>query len=87
MFLGSSSSRPARHVFSRLFGSGALSQGVRVIEAVDSIPQYGRCFLSRAVVTRPRLIARDLDDGGLRHETVERPTLVGGVAGEKDGKR
>ncbi|CAM9469568.1 unnamed protein product, partial [Scytosiphon promiscuus] len=51
-------------------------QGVAVVEALDSIPQYGRCSLSRAVVTRPRLVARDLKDGGLVHETVERRTLV-----------
>lgn len=46
------------------------------MEAVDGIPQYGRCFLSRAVVARPRLVSRDLDDGGLAHETLQRRTLV-----------
>lgn len=53
-----------------------VSQGVRILSAMDSIPQYGRCGLSRAVVARPRKVARDMEDGGLGHDTVERETLV-----------
>lgn len=47
-----------------------------MVKSLDCIPQYGRCDLSRAVITRPRLVARDLNDGGLVHEAVERRTLV-----------
>lgn len=47
-----------------------------VVESLDRIPQYGRCNLSRAVVSRPRLVSRNLNDGGLVDETVERRTLV-----------
>lgn len=55
-------------------------QGVAVVESMDSIPQYGRCNLSRAVITRPRLVSRDLNDGNLANEVVERRTLVGGTS-------
>lgn len=47
-----------------------------VVESLDRIPQYGRCNLSRAVISRPRLVSRNLNDGGLVDETVERRTLV-----------
>eukprot|EP00903_Cladosiphon_okamuranus_P012671 g11851.t1 len=57
-------------------GAAGGRQGVTVVEALDSIPQYGRCNLSRAVITRPRLVARDANDGRLVHEMVERRTLV-----------
>ncbi|CAN0491529.1 unnamed protein product, partial [Ectocarpus sp. 12 AP-2014] len=50
--------------------------GVTVVESLDRIPQYGRCNLSRAVISRPRLVSRNLNDGGLVDETVERRTLV-----------
>ncbi|CBN74759.1 hypothetical protein Esi_0041_0099 [Ectocarpus siliculosus] len=51
-------------------------KGVTVVESLDRIPQYGRCNLSRAVISRPRLVSRNLNDGGLADETVERRTLV-----------
>lgn len=56
------------------------------MESLDYIPQYGRCNLSRAVTTRSRLVARDLNHGGLVHEAVERRTLVSGVTYEGETK-
>lgn len=60
----------------RIYRCFVFAKGVSVVESADSVPQYGRSSLSRAVVTRPRSVTRNKDGGGLTHETVERKTLV-----------
>lgn len=62
-----------------------FAQDVTVVQAMDGIPQNGRCFLSRAVITRPRIIAQDLHDSGQILETVERSTLVSKLEEAKMG--